>query len=147
MSEIPGQSGHALPNLQPPVCANFGSGEPYLMRASRLSRATSRHLCSSGKGDAINRDSDDPNRAVTAVDDLANREPVRQVARAGVADSQGRERRRHSRDPLLQRKLMFKKHTAENAYTPALCPLVEQPADMEHQNCCTDLRPPELLAA
>lgn len=26
MSEILGQSGHALPNLQQPVCANFGSG-------------------------------------------------------------------------------------------------------------------------
>jgi 8-oxo-dGTP diphosphatase len=25
MSEIPGQSGHALPDLQPPVCASFGS--------------------------------------------------------------------------------------------------------------------------
>jgi hypothetical protein len=24
MSEIPGQSGHALPIFQPPVCANFG---------------------------------------------------------------------------------------------------------------------------
>src|SRR3982074_212902 len=35
MSEIPGQSGHALPNLQPPVCAN-----------NRLMRRSKRHLYS-----------------------------------------------------------------------------------------------------
>jgi hypothetical protein len=82
------------------------------MRASRLSRATSRHLCSSGKGDATNRDSDDPARAVTAVDDLATANLFDKSHSAGVADSRGRERRRHSRDPLLQRKLMLNRHTA-----------------------------------
>jgi hypothetical protein len=28
MSEIPGQSGHALPSLQQPVCANSGNLRP-----------------------------------------------------------------------------------------------------------------------
>ena len=32
MSEIPGQSGHALPDLQPPVCAS--NGNRYLRRGA-----------------------------------------------------------------------------------------------------------------
>jgi hypothetical protein len=65
---------------------------------------------------------------VIAVDDPATANPFDE---SHVPASQGWKRHRHSRDPLLQRKLMFKKHTAENAYTQALCQLAEQPADME----------------
>jgi len=36
MSEIPGQSGHSLPDLQPPVCAKGGSEPDLRLRGARL---------------------------------------------------------------------------------------------------------------
>ena len=43
MSEIPGQSGHALPDLKPPVCATSG-----LMRRSKLTSALVGHVVALG---------------------------------------------------------------------------------------------------
>jgi len=36
MSEIRGQSGHALPDLQTPLCANYGSRDPANLIPTRM---------------------------------------------------------------------------------------------------------------
>ena|ERR1700730_15621618 len=47
MSEIPGQNGHALPDLQPPVCAKSGSEPLGTTRSSELAVARCRPCCES----------------------------------------------------------------------------------------------------
>jgi len=44
-----------------------------------------RRICSSGKDDTISQDSDDPNRAVTVVGDLAPANVIGRIACLGIS--------------------------------------------------------------